>query len=178
MNKRYFNCQELVVMGVFAASTKVVTLIIALAGGGPNPISIMLKNMVFTTLLVVLIYKIPKFGTLTLFNLVSAIVSLIFLGGGVTSIPLVLMCALLSELLVMCLGGYKRFYAPIACVAFFDLFSRLGSIGLSYLFMREMPEMLLMVALIIAVGYVGAIIGLFTGLYSARELRHAGIINK
>lgn len=44
--------------------------------------------------------------------------------------------------------------------------------------MREMPEMLLMVALIIAVGYVGAIIGLFTGLYSARELRHAGIINK
>ena len=178
MKKRYFNCQELVVLGVFAAATKVVTLIIALAGGGPNPISIMLKNMVFTTLLVVLIYKVPKFGTLCLFNLVSAIICLIFLGGGVTSIPVMFMCALLSELLVMCFGGYKRSYAPILCVAFYDIFSRLGSIGLSYLFMREMPQMLFMVALIIAIGYVGAFIGLFTGLYSARELRHAGIINR
>ena len=43
------------VLGVFAASIKVTSLIIALAGGGMNPVSLILKNLVFTTLLVVLL---------------------------------------------------------------------------------------------------------------------------
>ena len=58
MKKRYFNCRELVVIGVFAASVKVVTMLIALAGGGLNPVSLILKNLVFTTLMVVLLYKV------------------------------------------------------------------------------------------------------------------------
>ena len=44
MKKRYFNCRELVVIGVFAASVKVVTMLIALAGGGLNPVSLILKK--------------------------------------------------------------------------------------------------------------------------------------
>ena len=68
--KRYFNPYELVTLGVFAATSKLVTLVIALAGGGPNPISLILKNLVFTTLLIVMLYKLRKFGTLTLYMLV------------------------------------------------------------------------------------------------------------
>ncbi|MDY5993637.1 MAG: hypothetical protein SPJ14_00165, partial [Succinivibrio sp.] len=68
MKKRYFNCRELVVIGVFAASVKVVTMLIALAGGGLNPVSLILKNLVFTTLMVVLLYKVRKTGALTLFS--------------------------------------------------------------------------------------------------------------
>lgn len=176
--KRYWNCRELVVLGVFAAATKVVTLIIALAGGGPNPISIMLKNLVFTTLLIVLMYKVRKFGTLSLFSLVTSIISFVLLGGGVTSIPLVLLSAAVAECVVMLFGGFKKMWAPLLCVAIYDLLTRASSLGISYLFLREMPEMMVMVTIIICVGYLGALIGLYTGLLSARELRHAGIINK
>ena len=73
IKKRYFNCRELVVLGVFAAAAKVVTLVIALAGGGLNPVSLVLKNLVFTTLLVVLLYKVRKLGTLSLFAVISGL---------------------------------------------------------------------------------------------------------
>lgn len=101
MKKRYFNCRELVVIGVFAASVKVVTMLIALAGGGLNPVSLILKNLVFTTLMVVLLYKVRKTGALTLFSLVSALISFVLLGGGITSIPSSLCSAMLTELCVI-----------------------------------------------------------------------------
>lgn len=176
--KRHFSSRDLVVIGVFAAATKVITLIVALAGGGPNPITIMLKNLIFTTLLVVLLYKVRKVGTLTLFTIVTALVSLVLLGGGVTSIPMLCIASLLTELLVLCFGGFKKVYAVLLAVFFYDLITRVGSILLSYLFMREMPAMMAMVLVIVAIGYLGALLGLVTGQFSARELRHAGIIKQ
>ena len=61
-----WTAQELVVLGVFAAAAKISSLLIALAGGGMNPVMLILKNLVFTTLLVVLLTKVPKSGTLLL----------------------------------------------------------------------------------------------------------------
>lgn len=178
MKKQYFNCRDLVTLGVFAAASKIITLIIALAGGGPNPISILIKNMVFTTLLIILIYKIRKSGTLSLFCLVSAFISFLLLGGGFTSIPLSLLSAVLVEFIVLLCGGLKRSYAPILAVALYDFVSRIASLSMTYLFMREMPQMLFMVITIISFGYLGALIGLYTGFISAKELRHAGLINQ
>ncbi len=165
------------VLGVFAAAIKVTSLVIALAGGGLNPVSLILKNLVFTTLLVVLLYKIRKTGTLTLFSLISALVSFILLGGGITSIPTVFISSFISELIVLLCGGPKRFYAPILCVFCYDLISKALSLGVSYLFVRETPGLLFMVFAIVGVGYIGSLIGLGTGVYCARELKNAGIIN-
>lgn len=88
-------------------------MLIALAGGGLNPVSLILKNLVFTTLMVVLLYKVRKTGALTLFSLVSALISFVLLGGGITSIPSSLCSAMLTELCVILTGGCKRSYAPV-----------------------------------------------------------------
>ena len=56
----YWKSQELVMIGVFAAAIKLSSLLIALAGGGMNPVTLMLKNLVFTTLLIVLLAKVKK----------------------------------------------------------------------------------------------------------------------
>ena len=177
IKKRYFNCRELVVLGVFAAAAKVVTLVIALAGGGLNPVSLVLKNLVFTTLLIVLLYKVRKFGTLSLFATISGLISFLLLGGGITSIPTTLTAAIAAEFIVLMTGGFKRFYAPVLAVFLYDLISKLLSLGVSYVIMRESPGLMVIVVVIVGVGYIGSLIGLYTGVRSARELKHAGIIH-
>lgn len=177
IKKRYFNCRELVVLGVFAAAAKVVTLVIALAGGGLNPVSLVLKNLVFTTLLVVLLYKVRKLGALSLFAVISGLVSFLLLGGGITSIPTTLIAALAAEIIVFSAGGFQRFYAPVLAVFLYDFISKLLSLGVSFLIMRESPGLMLVVVVIVGVGYIGSLLGLYTGVRSARELKHAGIIH-
>lgn len=174
--RSYFSCRELVVLGVFAAASKVVALVIALAGGGLNPLSLILKNLVFTTLLVVLLYKVRKPLTLVLFSLISGIISFLLLGGGITSVPVTLLAAACAEALVLLSGGVRRVYAPVAAAAFYDLISKLLSLGVSYLIMRESPGLMAVVVIIVAVGYTGSLLGLYTGVRAARELKHAGII--
>ena len=56
------------------------------------------------------------------------------------------------------------------------MFYRLLSLSIAYMVMRETPEIIYMVAPIIAVGYIGAVIGLFTGVKAVKELRYAGIV--
>lgn len=43
---------------------------------------------------------------------------------------------------------------------------------------RETPGVIFMVVGIVAIGYIGSLLGLGTGVYCARELKHAGIINR
>ncbi len=97
---RHWAARELVLIGVFAAATKLSSLLIALAGGGMNPISLIAKNLVFSTLLIVLLTKVPKSWTLFLFTLVSLIVSVCLMGGSVVLMPAALFAALLAELAV------------------------------------------------------------------------------
>lgn len=176
--RHYWNCQELVTIGVFAACAKIVTIVIALAGGGPNPITIMLKNLVFTALLIIMLHKVRKAGTLTLYMLVSYGVSFILLGGGVTSIPANLVAALIAEACVFYAWNSNKSFAPIMVVGVYDLFSRIFSMGFLYLYMRENIGMMLFAVVITVVGYLGAIGGLFAGYLGTKELRRAGIINR
>ena len=43
-----WGARDLVVIGVFAATAKLSTVLIAMVGGGMNPVSLLLKNVVFT----------------------------------------------------------------------------------------------------------------------------------
>ena len=106
--KRRWEPRELVLIGVFAAAAKLSSLLIALAGGGMNPISLLGKNLVYTTLMIVLLTKVPKLWTLTLFTVVSMLVSVLLLGGSLTLLPAALTGALLGELFVVLSGGVHK----------------------------------------------------------------------
>lgn len=176
--KRYWQSRELIVIGTFAALTKISTMLIAFAGGGMNPVSLVLKNMVATSLLIVLAYKVRKFGVLTLFVLVSTVVSLLLMGGSMMTIPGLLAASVLCDGLIVGLGGYRRARALVLGVAAFDLLSRVVSLSYAYLTAREEPRFFIMGVIVVSLGYIGCLLGLGSGLYFVKELRHAGIIRQ
>ena len=168
--------RDLVVIGVFAATAKLSTVLIAMVGGGMNPVSLLLKNVVFTTLLVIMLYKVRQPGTLSLFVIVSALVNFLLLGGNVTLIPPMLAAALVSEAVmkfVKSLGWKGAVFWGVGC---FDFLSKGLSLAVSYLMMRESPALMAVVLPIVLIGYAGSLIGLYTGYRSMKELRHAGIV--
>ena len=171
-----WGARDLVVIGVFAATAKLSTVLIAMVGGGMNPVSLLLKNVVFTTLLVIMLYKVRQPGTLSLFVIVSALVNFLLLGGNVTLIPPMLAAALVSEAVmkfVKSLGWKGAVFWGVGC---FDFLSKGLSLAVSYLMMRESPALMAVVLPIVPIGYAGSLIGLYTGYRSMKELRHAGIV--
>ena len=171
-----WGARDLVVIGVFAATAKLSTVLIAMVGGGMNPVNLLLKNVVFTTLLVIMLYKVRQPGTLSLFVIVSALVNFLLLGGNVTLIPPMLAAALVSEAVmkfVKSLGWKGAVFWGVGC---FDFLSKGLSLAVSYLMMRESPALMAVVLPIVLIGYAGSLIGLYTGYRSMKELRHAGIV--
>lgn len=171
-----WGARDLVVIGVFAATAKLSTVLIAMVGGGMNPVSLLLKNVVFTTLLVIMLYKVRQPGTLSPFVIVSALVNFLLLGGNVTLIPPMLVAALVSEAVmkfVKSLGWKGAVFWGVGC---FDFLSKGLSLAVSYLMMRESPALMAVVLPIVLIGYAGSLIGLYTGYRSMKELRHAGIV--
>ena len=158
---RHWPARELVLVGVFAAAAKLSSLLIALAGGGMNPVSLVAKNLVFTTLLIVLLTKIPKRWTLLLFTAVSMMISVLLLGGSLTLLPAALVGALAGEAAVFLSG---------------DFASKALSLGVSFLFMRESPALMTMVVPIVLLGYAGSLAGLWFGWKTVGELKHAGFV--
>ena len=73
-------------------------------------------------------------------------------------------------------GGLSRPWGPVLAVGVYDLSSKILSLGMSWLTLRESPGMLVPVAIIVALGYAGSFMGLFSGVRAVRELRHAGIV--
>lgn len=174
--QRHWQPRELVLVGVFAAAAKLSSLLIALAGGGMNPVSLIAKNLVFTTLLIVLLTKVPKAWTLTLFTAVSMLVSVCLMGGSLTLLPAALAGALLADLCVLALGGAKKPWAPWVAAGVNDLVSKAVSLGVSFLFMRESPALMTMVVPFVVIGYLGSIGGLWFGWKTVGELKHAGFV--
>ncbi len=174
--KTYWQLQDLVTIGVFAAVAKVSSLLVALVGGGMNPLTMILKNLIYTTLVIVLLYKIRKFGTLTLFIAVNAIISLLLMGANFFLLPSMLLACLLAEGLIVLLGGYTKSLSLVVGVAIYDLLYKASALGLSWLYAKEKPELLVMATAVVIIGYVGSLLGLFTGILFVKELRHACII--
>lgn len=175
--QRHWEARELVLIGVFAAAAKLSSLLIALAGGGMNPVGLIAKNLVYTTLLIVLLTKVSKSGTLLLFSAVSMIVSVCLMGGSITLIPATFVAALLGEIALLCTGGAKRPWAPWVAVGIFDLVGKSLSLGVSYLFMRESPALMTVILPVVALGYAGSLVGLWFGWKTVGELKHADLVH-
>ncbi len=173
---RHWAARELVLIGVFAAAAKLSSLLIALAGGGMNPVSLVIKNLVFSTLLIVLLTKVPKQWSLFLFTLVSLIVSVCLMGGSVVLMPAALFAALVAEFAVFLFGGFQKKWGVIFAVAVYDFASKAVSLFVSYLFMRESPALMAIVVPIVLLGYLGSLSGLWFGYKTVGELKNAGFV--
>jgi energy-coupling factor transport system substrate-specific component len=163
-------------VGVFAATAKVATLLTAMAGGGMNPIALVLKSCVFTTLLVVLLCRIRKPGALMLFIIVNLLAGLLLMGNSLTLLPPMLVGAVAAEGVLA--AGAGREWAPYAAAAVYDLLYKALSLLLSYAFMRESPGLMLLVTPVVAVGWLGSLLGLYCGNRLVKELRHAGFAER
>lgn len=172
--ERIWQVRELIMIGVFSAAVKVSTLAVALVGGGMNPVTLLAKNCIFTTLLIVLLFKIRKSGTLLLFMGINFILSMLLLGGSVTLLVPLLLGACAAEGLVRLAGGIGRPWGPFLGVAVYDFTFKVLSLGITWFFSRENPALLYVVGPFMAIGYVGSILGLFTGHKAVKELRRAG----
>jgi energy-coupling factor transport system substrate-specific component len=172
-----FETRELVTIGLFAAAAKASSLMMALIGGGMNPLTLILKSAVQSALLVVLLAKVPKTGALALANVVGLLLSFLLMGQHVISLPVTLLGTCAVELLGWLCGGLsRRPWLAIPMVAASELAIRLVNIGVSYLGVREQPGLLAMVIVVSAFSYLGILLGIAGGVKMARELRQAGLI--
>ncbi len=178
--KFYWDTESLVVVGLFTALSKAVSLMIALLGGGMNPFTLFLKNGVATALLVVMLARVRKFGTLALYVLVGQVVSFLIAGGGMSLLlPSFLLAALLSDAVIALFGGYRRIGAVLCGVALYDILGRAISLGWSLLHARENMAMVIGASVFVVFGYLGCLVlGLPCGAKFVKELRHAGIIRE
>ncbi|MDR0882196.1 MAG: MptD family putative ECF transporter S component [Candidatus Adiutrix sp.] len=172
-----FETRDLVTIGLFAGAAKAATLVVALMGGGMNPVTMVLKSALFSALWVVLLVKVPKTGTLTLANTVGALLAFFLMGQTMITLPSLMAATLLVEVGIRSLGGYQgRPWLAALAVGLSELASRVIHIAYTYLWIREQPALLAMVAVISLLSYFGICLGLFGGLRMVRELRHAGLI--
>lgn len=175
-NPQPWSSRELVTIGVFAAVIKASTILVALLGGGMNPISLLAKNALYVTLMIVLMHKVPRTGTLLLTTTLTALISLLILGQGMISAPVAIVTAFIGEGFILALGGYKKTGSIVIGLILTELISKAAALGVSWLAMREQPGMLVMAAIFIAIGSVGCFIGAWTGVRFMKELCHAGLI--
>jgi energy-coupling factor transport system substrate-specific component len=170
---RYWQSGELITIGTFAALIKLSTMVIAIAGGGMNPVSMVLKNIASTSLLIILVYKVRKFGVLAMFSVISGLVSLLLMGGNA-----MLLVGSIGAGLVFLVSGYRKTWTMVLGVGLYDLLARAISLGYSWFFFQEQIKLFVMGMFVVGIGYAGCLIGLATGVLFARELRHAGIIRQ
>ena len=172
----YWENIDLITVGTFAALIRVSTYLISICGGGMNPLAFIIKNIIATSLMVVLCHKVTRFGVLTLYSLVTYLFSLIITGSFTLSIPVVLACSLFSDWVIYLLGKKKTMGAVLFAVIFYELGTKLFGLVYSFLFVREDIRLLIMPAMVVGIGCIGSFIGLYSGAKLLKEMRHAGII--
>ena len=151
--KPYWTPGELIIIGTFAGLIKASTMLIAMAGGGMNPVTLVLKNVVATSLLIILVYKVNKFGVLTLFSIISSIVSLLLMGGNPMSVAGTIVAGPVCDVAMAVTGSRQNTFVLIMGVALFDLLSRMISLGYSYFMYRENLNLFIMGSIVVALGY-------------------------
>ena len=169
--------QELVTIGVFAAVIKASTLLVAYAGGGMNPVTLLAKNFLYATLMIALLHKVPRTWTMTLAVGMTSLVSLLLMGQGILHGPAMVAACLLGEGAIFLMGGYGKTRNIVVGVLVAELAGKVVALSISWLVMREQPGMLASVTMFVIIGAFGTLIGAVMGVRFIKELRHAGIIS-
>lgn len=180
LRKLYWDTESLIVVGLFTALNRVASLLVALMGGGMNPLTLFLKNGIATALLIVMVSRVRCFGILTLYTLVGQVISFLITGSVmVVLLPGYLLAALICDTLIAAVGGYHKLSAVVMGVMLYEFLGRALALSMSYLRVRETPGMFVFGAVVVMLGYLGSLfIGVPGGIKFVRELRHAGIIRE
>ena len=144
----YWDTESLIVVGLFTALGKAASLLVALLGGGMNPVTLLLKNGIATALLVVMVARV----------LLGALVAdaLIALCGGYRRLWAVLLGVAVYDAFGRLLGLAMSFLMARENVGMVGVGAVIVAFGyLGCLF-----------------------VGLPCGAKFVRELRHAGIIRE
>ncbi|MDR2460451.1 MAG: hypothetical protein LBE38_06690 [Deltaproteobacteria bacterium] len=171
-----WSTRDLAVIGVLAALSRALGLITVFALGGMNPLSLSLRAMIITVLFIVLRIKVRVFGTLVLATAIGSLTSFFIMARGITSLPLVLLCALIAEIIIVYIGQNKV-WAIIIVTSLLGVLEKAVSLLFMYLSMREAPAMMWPIVFLTAISSIGDLIALFIAPRFVKELRHAGFIN-
>lgn len=161
------NASDLVFIGVFAAAAKLSAIVIALAGGGINPLALMAKNLIVAVLLVVLLTKVNKRGTLFICMVVSSIVGSLLSGSAVMLAPGAIVGAFVGEFF------WQR---PWIAVCMSELTAKASALAAAWVVLRESPALFNVVLPVVLIGAAGTFLGLWLSRSTVRELRHAGFL--
>lgn len=172
-----FDTRDLVTIGLFAGAAKAASLTVSLLGGGMNPVTLILKNAVWTALWVILLVKVRKPGVLTLGNIIAALLGVFLLGSTILTLPAVLIACLAGEAVILAVSGFAgRLAAVSAGIIVCEFISKALQIAVTFIVLREQPALLIPGAAIILIGYTGVFLGIYGGIKMIKELRHAGLI--
>ena len=127
------NARDLVLIGVFAAAAKLSAIVIALAGGGLNPLALILKNTVVATLLVVLLVKVAKPGTIMIYTAVTVMVGSLLSGSAMMLAPGAVIGAFFGEMF------WRR---PWLAVGVSELIAKFVALAVGWVFLRESPQLM------------------------------------
>ena len=161
------NASDLVFIGVFAAAAKLSAIVIALAGGGINPLALVAKNLIVAVLLVVLLTKVNKRGTLFICMVVSSIVGSLLSGSAVMLAPGAIVGAFVGEFF------WQR---PWIAVCMSELTAKAIALAAAWVVLRESPALFNVVLPVVLIGAAGTFLGLWLSRSTVRELRHAGFL--
>jgi energy-coupling factor transport system substrate-specific component len=173
-----WSTSDLAHVGVFAALSRVIGLGISLAGGGINPLSLILKNVAATAILVVYLHKVPRNGALALFVLVQAGISVLLMGKGVIGLSGMLIAVAIVEGLYIKSDGYQSTKRVVVAVLLFEILFRAISLGMGYFAVRESMMLFIIACVVVSIGTLGCFAGLWLGVRIVRELRTAGILRR
>lgn len=163
------NARDLVFIGVFAAAAKLSAIVIALAGGGLNPLALILKNLIVATLLVVLLVKVAKPGTLMIYTAVTVMVGSLLSGSAMMLAPGAVIGAFFGEIF------WRR---PWIAAAVSELIAKGVALAVGWIFLRESPALMNVVAPVVLLGATGTLFGLWLARSTVKELRHAGFLQR
>ena len=161
------NASDLVFIGVFAAAAKLSAIVIALAGGGINPLALVAKNLIVAVLLVVLLTKVNKRGTLFICMVVSSILGSLLSGSAVMLAPGAIVGAFVGEFF------WQR---PWIAVCMSELTAKASALAAAWVVLRESPALFNVVLPVVLIGAAGTFLGLWLSRSTVRELRHAGFL--
>ena len=161
------NARDLVLIGVFAAAAKLSAIAIALAGGGLNPFALILKNLVVAVLLVVLLVKVSKPGALMIYTTVTVLVGSLLSGSAMMLAPGAVIGACIGEIF------WRR---PWLAVCVSELIAKGVALAVGFVFLRESPALMNVVAPVVLLGATGTLFGLWLARSTVKELRHAGFL--
>lgn len=163
------NARDLVLIGVFAAAAKLSAIVIALAGGGLNPLALILKNTVVATLLVVLLVKVAKPGTIMIYTAVTVMVGSLLSGSAMMLAPGAVIGAFLGEMF------WRR---PWLAVGVSELIAKFVALAVGWVLLRESPQLMKVVVPVVLLGATGTLFGLWLARSTVKELRHAGFLKR